>query len=178
MKKLYLILLLLGPLVSTAQRRENFSNAYLGAMLHNSQAGISLVNSFGFIKYAGIGAGVDITSFCNSLMVPAYFDVRLKYPVGRFIPYALGQFGKPLYNKENALTYREETGSTIPIKLNGRHFFGTGLGFQYRADKVWLFASYIRREYHMRYEGKRDLPHSFDTEFPATANVFMVGFTF
>lgn len=178
MKKLYLILLLLAPLFSTAQRRENFSNAYLGAMLHNSQAGISLVNSFGFIRYAGIGAGVDITSFCNSLMVPAYFDVRLKYPIGRFIPYALGQFGKPLYEKNNALVYHEENGSTNPIKINGRHFYGTGVGFQYRAEKVWLFASYIRRDYKMRYEGKRDLPHSFDTEFATNANIFMVGFTF
>ncbi|RPE08957.1 hypothetical protein EGT74_18245 [Chitinophaga lutea] len=178
MKHFYLILLLLVPLVLQAQRRENFSNAYLGVMMHNSQAGISLVNSFGFIRYAGIGAGVDLTSFCNNIMVPVYFDVRLKYPVGRFIPYALGQFGKPLYEKNNALTFREETGAINPIKINGRHFFGSGVGFQYRADKVWLFASYIRREYHMQYEGKRTLPHSFDTQFNANTNIFMVGFTF
>ena len=178
MKKIYLVLFLLAPLFLHAQRRENFSNAYLGAMLHNAQAGISLVNSFGFVRYAGIGAGVDLTSYCNSVMVPVYVDVRLKYPVGRFIPYAVGQFGKPLYEKNNALTYREESGSVIPIKMNGRRFFGTGAGFQYRAEKIWLFASYIRRQYLMQYEGRRALPHSFDTEFQNSTNIFMIGFTF
>lgn len=165
-------------MVSFAQRRENFSNAYLGAMLHNSQAGISLVNSFGITRYTGLGAGVDLTSFCNSVMVPVYFDARLKYPIGRFIPYALGQFGKPLYEKNDALSFRNENGSLNPVKINGRHFFGTGAGFQYRARKVWLFASYIRRQYQLQYEGKNSLPHSFDTEFNSGTNIFMVGFTF
>ncbi|MGX5820652.1 hypothetical protein ACWKWU_20825 [Chitinophaga lutea] len=178
MKKLYILTLIFLPVITNAQRRENFSNAYLGAMIHENGVGISLANSFGIGRYAGVGAGVDVTSFCNALMVPAYLDIRAKLPMGRFIPYAVGQFGKPLYQKENAMTYTDESGARWPIKINGRHFFGAGAGFQYRAKRVWMFISYIRRSYKLNYQSKTDLPHSFDTEFTAGANAFIVGFAF
>ena len=54
MKKLYILTLIFLPVITNAQRRENFSNAYLGAMIHENGVGVSLANSFGIGRYAGI----------------------------------------------------------------------------------------------------------------------------
>src|SRR3954465_6382475 len=100
MKRIILLPFVLIPLLIIAQEKERYSRAYIGLMLHdNDQPCITLVNSFGINQYIGLGAGVDITSYKKGLMVPAYADLRIKFPVKDFAPYLIGQFGKPLYNR-------------------------------------------------------------------------------
>src|SRR5687767_12193875 len=153
MKKLLTIIFLLSPLLVPAQEKERHSRAYFGVMLHDMeqhQLGLSLVNSFGINQYLGVGAGVDITSYKDGLMVPVYADVRVKYPVNDFAPYALGQFGFQLYNQDIPLG-TSVTGTPAKTKAKGKYFYGAGLGASYKRGKVGFFIQYIQRGYHFKY---------------------------
>lgn len=156
MKKLLAIVFLLSPLLVPAQEKERHSRAYFGVMLHDMeqhQLGLSLVNSFGINQYLGVGAGVDLTGYKNTLMVPVYLDIRIKYPIKEFAPFVFGQFGKPLYsNKEDdGINWTDVTGSPISEdhqKVQGKYFYGGGIGFAYKKSKVGAFLTYTQRNYH------------------------------
>jgi hypothetical protein len=99
MKKLILFSFLF-PSLLFAQKKTNKGIAYLGLMLHEDQIGGSVLLSYSPIKYIGIGAGVDITSFDEELIVPFFADLQLKYPVNKFTPFINGQFGKQIFRKK------------------------------------------------------------------------------
>jgi len=146
MKRLLLFTLLCLPAVVNAQR---LSRAYVGAILHDSELGASLTNSFGINKYLGIGAGVDVTSFDSKLIVPVYLDVRGRYMINNIEPMIFGQFGFPLYNKD--FGYVDETGGSRKTEIRGKMFYGGGAGVAYKPGKIGVFASYTYRQYKFKY---------------------------
>lgn len=154
MQKLITIILILSPLLVSAQEKERHSRAYFGVMLHNmDQPGISLVNSFGFNQFIGLGAGVDLTSYKGAIMVPIYADLRIKYPVKDFAPFVFGQFGKPLYNnkEDDGIDWTDVTGAPtgdFDQKVKGKYFYGGGIGLAYKKSKIGIFLTYTQRNYH------------------------------
>lgn len=150
--KRIIFLILLTPCTLVAQ--EKLSNAYLGAILHDfDHPGLSLVNSFGISPYLGIGAGVDLTSYKSSIMVPVYADIRIKYPVKDFTPFILGQVGKHLYNnkEDDGINWTDVTGAPVSDenqKIHGKYFYGGGVGVAYRKNKVGFYLTYTQRHYY------------------------------
>lgn len=180
MKKLVLLALILFPSLVSAQEKERHSRAYLGIMLHDMerhQLGLSLVNSFGVNQYLGIGAGVDITSYKDGLMVPVYADVRVKYPVNDFAPYALGQFGFQLYNNDVPLGLNM-TGVPANTKAKGKYFYGVGIGASYKRGKVGFFLQYIQRGYHFKYTPVDINGRSITPENPDNIGILTAGLVF
>jgi hypothetical protein len=153
MKKIIILSFILSPLFISAQKIEKNSRAYVGLMLHDmDQPGISVVNSFGISQYIGLGAGVDVTSYKKGLMVPAYIDLRIKCPIKALVPYVIGQFGKPLYNRtEGTGVYITDINGgnrkEIMIKRTGNIFYGGGIGISYKPGKIGCYLSYIQRAY-------------------------------
>lgn len=153
MKVSIIIFSLLIPLLSKGQDKVRYSRAYLGGMLHNmDHPGVSLVNSFGFNQYVGLGAGVDLTSYNQTILVPVYADLRFKYPIKNFSPFIFGQFGKPLYNRTNGtgLYMTDITGGNrreVMLKRSGNIFAGGGLGVSYKTNGVGCFITWTIRNY-------------------------------
>ena len=149
MKKLILFTLLYLPAIINAQRH---SRAYVGAMLHDSELGASLINSFGINQYFGIGAGVDISSLDSRLIVPLYLDLRGRYLINNIEPMIFGQFGFPLYNKE--FKYVDGSLEIQKTEIQGKMFYGAGAGVVYKLSKIGVFASYTYRQYKFKYADK------------------------
>ena len=177
MKKLILIIILF-PLITIAQEKERYSRAYLGLMLHDmEQPGISLVNSFGVNQYIGIGAGVDITSYKDGLMVPVYADLRVKYPIHDFAPYAFGQLGFQLYNNDVPLGINM-TGVPATTKAKGKYFYGGGIGASYKLGKVGVFLQYTQRAYHFKYTPVDINGRSITPDNPDNVGILTAGLVF
>jgi hypothetical protein len=148
MKRVLLLALFL--LWINGLQAQRLSRAYIGAVLHDNEIGLSLTNSFGINQYLGLGAGVDVTSYKSQLLVPFYADVRIKYPVNSLAPFIFGQGGKQLYNKD--ISYQDITGAAGKTKIIGKYFFGAGIGISYMPSKVGFFASYTQRWYKFKYK--------------------------
>lgn len=177
MKKLLLSLVML-PLLATAQYKERHSRAYIGLMLHDfNEPGISLVNSFGINQYLGIGAGADLTRFEGETMVPVYADLRVKYPVNAFAPFAFGQFGYQLYNGKT--NFGEDISPALPeSKMRGKYFYGGGIGVSYKAGKVGFFLSYTQRAYSFKYDEVMVNGRVIRPDDPISAGVITLGMVF
>jgi hypothetical protein len=186
MKKLITIILTLSPLLAPAQEKERHSRAYLGVMLHDmnqQNIGISLVNSFGVNQYIGLGAGVDLTGYKNTLMVPVYLDLRIKYPIKQLAPFVFGQFGKPLYsNKEDdGINWTDVTGNPLSEdhqKVHGKYFYGGGIGLAYKKSKVGAFITYTQRSYHF-FSKKFDINgRTISPKYGRSAGILTAGLVF
>lgn len=147
MKKITLFILLSLPGFVNAQR---LSKAYIGPMLHDSEIGFSLINSFGISQYFGVGAGVEITKLEGKVLGPVFMDVRGKYPIKDISPMVFGQFGFPLYS--NDFNYVDETGAAKNTSINGKYFYGGGVGVSYQPGKFGFFVSYTYRDYKLKYK--------------------------
>lgn len=172
------VIMMIANICLYAQPKERLSRAYIGAQLHQNEAGFSLTNSFGVNKYLGIGAGVDLISYDGELLVPAYFDVRGRYAFDKWEPFIFGQVGKNLYKKNDAITYVDITGQGFKYDKNGKLFYGGGVGLAYKIGKVGVFAAYAYRRYQYKYSeakasGAPNLP-----ELPVNANIISVGLVF
>ena len=177
MKKLLLLSILCLPLFVNAQER--LSRAYVGLQLHDSEIGGSLMNSFGINQYLGVGAGVDVTSYNSSLLVPVYADVRIKYPINNIAPFIFGQGGKPLYKKDDAVTFTDMTGGAIKAKETGSYFFGGGAGISFKPSKVGFFASYTYRSYKFKYDiSGGSLPMGVEDNYTKGISVITAGLVF
>lgn len=84
--KYILFALLVFSLPALAQKQKH-SNAYISLMMHETEPGVSLVNSWGIGRFIGLGAGIDVTGYNSEIFVPAYFDLRLKHAFGKSIPF-------------------------------------------------------------------------------------------
>lgn len=144
------------PFNASAQHEGRISRAYIAGMLHDSQIGLSLTNSFGISKYFGIGAGVDLTSYDSKTLVPLYLDVRGRYKINQWEPFVYTQFGKNLYKKSNAFTYVDITGQGFKYDKNGKLFYGAGAGISYKIGNVAIFASYTYRGYIYKFSGAQN----------------------
>lgn len=160
MRTLIIILFISIPFVLKSQPLRH-SRAYIGAILHDSKVGGSLILSYGINQYIGVGAGVDITTYVNKgysssntkskLFAPFYADLRFKYPLPFIEPFVFGQFGKPGYN-EHVATFTDITGRpTYELYQNGKYFYGIGLGASSNKGKVGVFASATYRMYNFKY---------------------------
>ncbi len=157
MKRFLLFALLCLPLATSAQGLK-YSHAYLGALLQNSRPGGSLVLSYGFNKYLGVGAGIDVLSYRRNgysdatSFIPYYLDVRVRYPFKWIAPYIVGQFGKQAYNYKLA----DLTDVSTTIRERGKLFYGLGLGISSIAPKgrIAVFLSLIYRHYKFKYDPK------------------------
>lgn len=177
MKKLILFALFCFPVIVNAQER--LSRAYIGLMMHDSELGGSLMNSFGINQYLGIGAGVDITSYNSDLLVPLYADVRVKYPIKSFSPFVFCQGGKPLYKKDDALTFTDMSGAAVRAKETGSVFFGGGAGISYKLAKVGVFLSYTYRSYKFKYDIKgENLPSGIEDNYTKGISIITAGLVF
>lgn len=177
MKKLLFLSILCAPLIVDAQER--LSRAYIGAMVHDGELGGSLTNSFGINEFFGIGAGVDVTSYNSDLLVPVYLDVRLKYPVNNFAPFFFGQGGKPLYKKEDAISFTDMTGAAVKAKETGNIFFGGGAGVSYKLAKVGIFLSYTYRSYKFNYTISRgEWPSGMEDSYTKGVSIINAGLVF
>jgi hypothetical protein len=177
MKRL-LLLVLMFPSLAIAQTKERHSRAYIGAILHDfDQPGISLVNSFGINQYLGIGAGADLTRFKGETMVPLYGDIRIKYPVNAFAPFAFGQFGYQLYNGKTRLG-QDVTAVPMDSKMKGKYFYGGGLGVSYKANKVGFFLSYTQRAYSFKYDKFDINGRDVTPDNPKSAGILTLGLIF
>lgn len=175
MKYLFTIMTIF-PLIVYCQE-DKHSNAYLSVMMHDVEPGLSVVNSWGIGKYLGVGAGVDVTGYNSELFVPFYADVRLKYPINRSIPFLIGQFGKPLYQKKDAISYLTADQQTISVDEVGRYFFSGGAGFHFRISKIGVFISYIYRHVEFRNKPNRPLGPSVYPDFSKGFHLINLGVT-
>lgn len=169
--------LLLISLPAVAQKQKH-SNAYLSIMMHDTEPGLSVVNSWGIGKYIGIGAGVDITGYNSELFIPVYLDLRLTYPIQeRYIPFILGQFGKHLYQKKDAISYLTADQQRISVDEIGRYFFSGGAGFHFKIGKVGIFASYMYRHAEFRNKANRPIEPDVYPDFSKGFHVVNLGVT-
>lgn len=177
MKKL-LLLSLLFPSLVLAQSKTNKGTAYVGLMIHEDQIGGSVLLSYSPIPYIGIGAGVDITSYDEELMVPFYADIQGRYPVGKFVPFVNGQFGKQIYRKKDAVRYNDIGGNPIAGDDQiGQYFYGVGGGTSFRISKVGVFVRYTYRDYKFKMEGTTPENRPYKLITNQAANVITFGIT-
>lgn len=156
MKKLILFTLLCLPMIVNAQR---LSRAYLGAQLHDFKSpGGSFVYSFAINQYVGIGPGLDAGSYktetvrgdeVSSGIMSFYGDVRGRYDVGNFAPFAYGQGGYFVYNQKGQ--FLDQTATYMDIERKGKFFYGGGVGVSYKKGLVGVFVSYTQRIYNFKY---------------------------
>ncbi len=177
MRKIILFIFLFLPGLINAQER--LSRAYVGVALHDSEIGGSLVNSFGINQYLGVGVGVDFTSYASQLLVPLYADVRVKYPINNLSPFVFGQGGKPLYKKEDAITFTDMGAAAIQAKETGSVFFGGGAGISYKLSKVGVFLSYTYRSYKFSYDiSGGNFPAGIEDSYTKGISVITAGLIF
>lgn len=174
--KYILFALLVFSLPALAQKQKH-SNAYISLMMHETEPGVSLVNSWGIGRFIGLGAGIDVTGYNSEIFVPAYFDLRLKHAFGKSIPFLVGQFGKHLYRKANVMTYTDQNGQPNPVDEIGRYFFSGGAGFHFKIGKVGIFTSYMYRHAEFRNKANRPIEPGVYPDFSKGFHVVNLGVT-
>ncbi len=179
MKKLIIILLFL-PLMASAQWK-NLSRGYGYVMLHQKSFGGGITYDYGFNPYLAAGLGVEFTSFEDHLMIPAFVDVKLRYPFRKLEPFINGQFGYNNYRVTYQYQYTDLNGNpaTTNYQKTGSYFYGVGAGISYMFGKVGVFASYTFRGYTYKFPSftANNLVVSFPNDKPV-ANLISAGIVF
>lgn len=146
MKKIILILLLL-PLLSTAQRKSYFEVSPGISRINSDQIHPSFGVGFGARpKNFCIGIGASLTSYGSSSYVPVYIQAALT-PQGKFAPYASFRFGQGFYK------YRVNTLQTKGVAyMNGN----VGFSFANKSNaKFTIAGGFTRSQFENNYVGTK-----------------------
>ncbi|MFY0254178.1 hypothetical protein ACDQ55_09515 [Chitinophaga sp. 30R24] len=147
-------------------------------MLHDGHFGGGVTGNYFLFKYLGLGPGVEITSFNHRTLVPAFLDLKLRYPLPRITPYIEGQFGYNAYSSHKILN---AGGQQIEYNEKGKQFYGVGGGITYQINKyIGVFAAYTYRGY--TYKNPKDIVVNEELipipDEHVSTNVFTLGVVF
>lgn len=182
MKKRLLLLLMLMPAFSIAQQNDKLLYGYAYGMIHDGAFGGGLAGNVELWNLVNIGPAVELTSFDGHTMIPVFLDLKIKYRLESWSPYATGQFGYNNYNVKQVQNLTAPSGIQQMTTFNetGKHFYGVGAGIIRHFNKFGVYASYLYRGYTYKYPSDikiNDEIVNLDNKRVST-NVFILGVTF